>query len=139
MAFLTQTDYDLLIQDAILQQIIDEDLTLRTEMELKAQAELEGWLSGRFNCDQIFGATGTNRHQAIVMYMVDIVLYHLLSRIRHDDIPQHRKDRYNSAMLWIEKIATGKINSNLPLLSDGTSGDVQYPRLSTNTKKSKSW
>ena len=138
MAFITTTDYKLFIQDAILNQIIDNDASLKTEMELKARAEMESWLSGRFNCNAIFSASGTARNQAIVMYMVDIVIYHLLSRIRHDDIPQHRKDRYNAALVWIENAATGKINTNLPVLSDAN-GDVQFPRLGGNDKTSSKW
>lgn len=138
MAFLTTTDYKLFIQDAILNQIIDNDPTLKTEMELKARAEIESWLSGRFNTNTIFNASGNARNQALVMYMVDIVIYHLLSRIRHDDIPQHRKDRYNAAMLWVENAATGKINTNLPVLTD-SNGTVQFPRMGGNDKTSHKW
>lgn len=48
---------------------------------------------------------GDNRNQQMLMYMVDIVLYHLYSRIAPKSIPDLRVDRYNAAIIWLQKVA----------------------------------
>lgn len=65
---------------------------------------------------------GDNRNQLIVMYLLDITLYHLHARINPRNVPDLRKDRYDGnretqtlgAIGWLKKIAKGDINADLP-------------------------
>jgi hypothetical protein len=50
---------------------------------------------------------GDNRSQQLVMYMIDIVLFHLHSRISPRNIPDLRQDRYDSAISWLKNVARG--------------------------------
>lgn len=51
---------------------------------------------------------GDNRSSELVMFVVDITLYHLHSRINPRNIPQLRMDRYDHAIKKLEAYAAGK-------------------------------
>jgi hypothetical protein len=65
------------------------------------------------------------------MYLIDITLFHLYSRINPRNIPDLRKERYNGndpmdrggAIGWLKKVASGDITADLPriLPSQGVS------------------
>jgi phage gp36-like protein len=59
---------------------------------------------------------GDNRNQQMLMYMVDIVLYHLYSRIAPKSIPELRVDRYNAAIIWLQRAAKGDITADLTVI-----------------------
>lgn len=68
---------------------------------------------------------GDNRNQQIVLYLIDITLYHLHSRINPRNIPDLRKERYNGndpmdrggAIGWLKSVAHGNIQADLPVAS----------------------
>jgi phage gp36-like protein len=115
MAFLTADDYKELIQDDILQSVIESNDALRISAELKAEAEMTSYLNVRFDVPNIFNKEEAARNASVVMFMVDIVLYHLHSRINPGQIPQLRIDRYNEAKRWLEMVASGKLLPSLPV------------------------
>jgi len=65
---------------------------------------------------------GDNRNQQIVMYLLDITLYHLHSRINPRNIPDLRKERYDGnnatqnggAIAWLKRVASGDLTADLP-------------------------
>ena len=70
----------------------------------------------------IFGASGANRNAEIIMYYIDMVLYHLHSRINPGQVPELRKERYGDAITWLDKMASGDYAADLPKVGD-TDGD----------------
>jgi hypothetical protein len=68
---------------------------------------------------------GDNRNQQIVLYLIDITLYHLHSRINPRNIPDLRKERYDGnsqmqtggAIAWLKRVASGDITADLPQIS----------------------
>lgn len=122
-AFLTESDYAPLIQDHVLSQVITNDPTLLDEAELMALSEMESYLAGRFDTATVFSTTGTGRHRAIVMYALDITLYHLHSRVTPRNVSKLREDRYMRALEWLDKVVTGELSPNLPVKTD-PDGDV---------------
>jgi len=65
---------------------------------------------------------GDNRNQQIVMYLLDITLYHLHSRINPRNVPDLRKERYDGnnatqnggAIAWLKRCASGDLTADLP-------------------------
>ena len=50
------------------------------------------------------------------MFMVDIVLYHINSRVSPRNIPQIRMDRYDAAISWLKNVAKGDdITADIPV------------------------
>lgn len=121
--FLTQADYTPLIQDHILAQVISNTPALLDEAELMALSEMESYLAGRFDTAAVFAATGSDRNRALVMYALDITLYHLHSRVTPRSVSKLREDRYLHAIEWLDKVVTGELSPNLPVKTD-TDGEV---------------
>jgi hypothetical protein len=58
---------------------------------------------------------GDNRNPQMVNYMVDVVLYHIHSRIAPRNIPDLRVKRYDDAIGWLKSCAKGDwITASLP-------------------------
>lgn len=71
--------------------------------------------------------SGDNRNQQIRLYMIDIVLYHLHSRINPRNIPDFRIARRDDAVKWLGLISNGKIMANLPIHQNETKGqNISY-------------
>ena len=114
MAFLTNDDYKPQIREWIKNIVINEDPAIQTKSELAAQAEMESYLRNRYKVGEIFEAQDTERNALLVMYMVDITLYHLHSNISPENVPELRFTRYEAAINWLKAVAKGDISPNLP-------------------------
>ncbi|MEO6901563.1 MAG: hypothetical protein ABI241_00585 [Bacteroidia bacterium] len=68
---------------------------------------------------------GDNRNQQIILYLIDITLYHLHSRINPRNIPDLRKERYDGnshvqaggAVGWLKRVASGDVTADLPSIA----------------------
>ncbi|MDN4015177.1 DUF1320 family protein, partial [Chryseobacterium gambrini] len=105
------------------QIIIQRKEDVQHRAELAAQAEMESYLRQRYNVAAIFSAAGADRNALIIMYMVDIAIYHLHANAAADVIPELRIMRYNAAKDWLKAVAKGDISPDLPEKPDeGESG-----------------
>lgn len=114
MSFLLPADYGPQIRQEILSLVTDGDTTLLDAAGLAAQAEMESYLRGRFDVEAIFAATGPARSAVLVLYLVDLALYHLHSRQNPRNVPQIRQDRYDHAIEWLKMARKGSISTGLP-------------------------
>lgn len=116
MIFLTETDFKKQIRQSVLSQVIEEDVSHLYNAELEVIEEIEGYLRSRFDVAQIWNKIGANRNALIVMYAVDMILYHLHSRISPGQIPEIRVIRFDSAISYFKAVQKGTISPNLPLI-----------------------
>jgi len=88
-----------------------------------------------------FWELGDKRHPLIVMYMIDLALYHVHARISPQNIPQIRVDRYDEAMIWLKGVAKGTITPDLPKAIDPKTGEgsSNLLRLGGNNRLFSSW
>lgn len=134
MQFLIKTDFESLMKVYDLEQLTAGDDTLLDLSELAAIHEMQSYLVDRYNVADIFvPPTGTEKHPLIKMYLIDMVLYHLHSRIARRDMPQHRENRYNIALQWLRSVAEGELNPNLPLRIDDEK-EVMNFRMGSNPR-----
>ena len=112
MEFLNKDDFLSLIDGNTLDVIIENNDALLDEAEGRAIEEMNAYLNVRYDTQTVFNSN--SRNGLIVMYLCDIVLYHLHSRISPDNIPELRKERYTNAKEWLEKAADGFISPLLP-------------------------
>lgn len=116
MPFLVDDDYKDQVKDDILNLIIENTASLRTSAELKTEAQITGYLKIRgYNTGAIFSASGTNRNAHLVMIYIDMVLYHLHSRINPGQVPVTCSDRYSDAIKWLEMVSQGSLAPDLPV------------------------
>jgi len=135
--FLTVNDYQMTIRQDILQTITDNQQNVRTQAERTAQATMESYLRNHYDVVQIFSTEGAARNPLIVTYMMDITLYHILSRISPNNIPELRNNRYLDAIDWLKRVSRGDISPDLP--SKGEEVKSGYLRLGSASKQSSYW
>lgn len=116
MTFVTTDDYKKVIKDDILNRVIQAEPFILYDAERAAQSEIESYLRPRFDVATIFGQVGLNRNALLVMYFVDVVLYHIHSRINPQQIPEIRGIRYERAIDWLRDVTKGLITPDLPTL-----------------------
>ena len=77
---------------------------------------------------------GDNRNQQIVMYLLDITLYHLHSRINPRNVPDLRKERYDGnsptqsggAIAFLKRVASGDVTADLPQILPQQGVSIRY-------------
>lgn len=125
--FIDKADYAPFIQNGILDAITESDDPKLDIVEGQAIEEMKSALSSRYDVVNIFNKTAANRNPVILMYAIDITLYHLHSRINPRKIPELRKERYQSAKEWLDLVQKGERNPvDLPVLPDGEKDYVLY-------------
>ncbi len=116
MIFLTKSDFGGQIKIHTLDRVVNNNDAILDQVELFAISEMEGFLRPRYDVAAIFAATGAARSPIIVMLAVDMLLYHLFSRLNPDQIPDIRTNRYESAIEYLTMVAGGKLSPDLPPL-----------------------
>lgn len=77
--------------------------------EDRAVDEMRGYLAKSYDTEAIFSARGRERHSLILMYAIDIALYHLFSLHNPYKLSDLRKARYERAMEWLRMVAKGEV------------------------------
>jgi len=80
------------------------------------------WLDGRplYDTDAIFSATGNDRNALLVRHGVVIAKWWIVELSNVDIIYQQAKERYDMTRRWLEDLAAGKVNLDLPLKNPDT-------------------
>lgn len=136
MPFLTEEDYTVQIRTEILDRVKNNDGSL-LKAEDAAQEEMESYLRDRYDVANIFNKQGQQRSSLIILYMIDITLYHLHSNISPRNIPELRGIRYEAAINWLNRVALGKLFPDLPIKENGAS-DTDFIG-SSNPRYSQPW
>jgi phage gp36-like protein len=125
--YLSEDDFKLLIKEDRHEAVIENDPSILHKAILAAQSECESYLRSRFDMNTEMARIGDNRNPALVMYMTDMAIYHMVTRINPRNVPEHRQSRYDNAIDWLEASAKGSISPDLPPLSvDEPNGFRKY-------------
>jgi len=76
--------------------------------------------------NEAFWSDSDNRDQQMVMYFIDITLYHIHQRIAPQNIPVLRVERYHNAIDWLKMCAKGDVTPNLPMLQPNQGKRIRY-------------
>lgn len=134
MAFITDDDYDVTSRQELMAVIATSTIS-RQKAELIGQVTMTEWLTRRYDTTAIFSATGDDRNIAVIMYLIDIAIYHLYSKASARVMPEFRKDRYHAAMEWLRLASLGKINPDLPEVIDPDDQDNYTGSVGGNEKR----
>lgn len=122
--FITENDYKTLADQRGLEIFQQSDSENRQRAEGMAIEEMAGYLRSRYDTDLIFTTEGEDRNPLIVMYAMDITLYHLITWLPQKMGFEIRSIRYETAIKWLEKVQKGTVSPDLPFLSDPDSGET---------------
>ena len=94
------------------------------------------YLSKRYDCDRIFSAVGDDRHQLVLMMVLDIAVYHIFCIHNPQKLSQIRKDRYERAVEWMKAVAREDISiEGAPLLPEEERVAGAAFRIRSNPKR----
>lgn len=113
--FLTEDDYDTLILDIDRELISQSTEAIRLVAETMAVDQMSGYLRAKYDVVTVFNPEeGDERSMVLVMFCMDITLYHLHAGIPGRFVPEIRRIRYEDALAWLKDVAKGLIDPNLP-------------------------
>jgi len=128
--FISQEDYNASIHSDILEAVTRGDQRTVETCQNRAIQEMRGYMSARYDCDAIFSATGEERIDLVVMYCLDIAIYHILSGHNPQKLTQVRKDRFEDAKLWMQGVRDGIINIEGAPEAERKTEDCAYQMIS---------
>lgn len=122
--FISIEDYDATIHREILDSLLRKesasyDPQIIEICEDRAIAEMRSYMNKTYDCNAIFSATGDDRHALILMFAVDITVYHIFCQQNPYKIAKIRQDRYDRAVEWLKGIMSGDVTiDGAPLLPE---------------------
>lgn len=113
-AFINIEDYDASIHREILDSLLradseNYDPQIIEICEDRAIAEMTSYLNKTYDVNAIFSATGSDRNALILMFALDITIYHIFCQHNPYKISQIRQDRYERAVEWLKGVMKGDI------------------------------
>ena len=127
MAFINKDDYADVINENILDDITEVDDDKIDSCEARAIRFMKGYLNNRYDVDQIFAKTGSDRNEEILGYAKDITLYYLHRLVNWRKVPSDRAKAYEEAKMWLMDVNKLQVNPpNLPVLAGGEKDFVLF-------------
>jgi phage gp36-like protein len=117
--FIEKLDFDASVHAEILNALTREDNEVLALLVERAVAEMEGYLSARYDTAAIFTARGADRLQIVVMMCVDIAVYHAYCLANPIKLSAMRKERYERAVDWLKAVQKGTTSiAGAPVVPD---------------------
>jgi len=120
------------------EEITDYDSSIAQQCILAAVKRVRRLLSGRYDVDSIFTATGEERDAELVEICKNIALWFLVRRCNVDILYNRVKETYDRDMAYLRELKDGSIPSDLPLRETGGQ-PVGVFRSGSNRKFTHSW
>ena len=127
--FISTTDYDATIHREILDALLRKDAPTYDPQiieicEDRAVSEMRSYLNKNYDCDKIFSQTDADRHPLILMFAIDITVYHIFCQHNPYKMAKIRQDRYDRAVEWLKGVMKGDITiDGAPLIEEPELGD----------------
>lgn len=94
-----------------------------------AEGEVRSYLAGRYDVETIFAAECEKRDPLLLELTKNIAVWYIVRLSNVDMLYKHAKERYDSAIDWLDRVADGKLNPDLPLKTTedgGESGGISW-------------
>lgn len=136
--FLEIDEMKTVVAEYKLEEIADYDDTITGQCILAAVTRVSRLLSGRYDVEKIFSATGAERDAELLEICTNIALWFLIRRCNVDILYSRVKETYDRDMAYLKELMKGDIPSGLPLRETG-GRPVGAVRFGSNPKFSHSW
>lgn len=104
------------------------------ETEKNVILEISSYISGRYDVDQIFAATGDQRNALIKRHVINLALYELHGRINPRNIPEFRIQRRDDSIGWLKSVQDPRKNINADFLPVKDFGEKRGNDITWNSK-----
>lgn len=135
--FIEREELNTAIQDYTLGQITADDVVIRTAI-LAAIQEATSYLNGKYDCVEIFNATGEKRNILLVEHCKSMAVWYIIRLSNANIIFDKAKIYYDNAVDWLKQVAgvgqSGKtIAPDLPVKRENGETRTQL-RFGSNRK-----
>lgn len=120
--FLLQNELNTVGVDEIINKIVANESAIVSDIIIESIDLAKSYLHSYYDTDAIFSASGLDRNLTLLKHIKGIAIFEIYSR-RSKGINEMAKFRYDEALLWLEKVSTGKIKPDLPPKLEDTDGD----------------
>lgn len=126
ISFLEERDYVVFISPTALQKVVRQNINLEKDSEFLAYSYISDKLSKRFDIESEIQNKGDVRNPTLVRWMTVLAIYYLYQSIPDDEIPERVIKNYDDVIKEMQRVASGKDNTNLSSItdSDGNSSTV---------------
>ncbi len=134
MAYLTLQDLSKGIHREILAVITrNEDNALQAIAE--AQAEVESYLTARYDIRAEWTKTGTDRNTMVIKLVRDIAIYNCYQISNPVNMPDSRRDAYKDAIAFLKEVQAERASIDGLTRLTGTTGTSSYVSFGGNNKR----
>ena len=120
MAFLTQAELKSHLYDEQVGEIVRGDTAIVPAAIDAGILEMKGYLAA-YDTTTIFGQTGTDRNALVLLFLKDIVVWHIITLCAPDLEYKLREERYKRAVQWLRDVQSRKNLPGLPVITTGDS------------------
>ncbi len=120
--FLNITELKTVATREVVDLITNKDNTIVEEIIAESIDLMRSYLFKYYDTNTIFKQENSERSKVVLKYLKDIVIHEVYIR-RTKTMNEVAKERYNEAMLWLEKMAKGTIEADLPKKLEDIDGD----------------
>jgi len=111
MNFLTIEDLTSLMKKNVINDLTENNYTLLNQLEEMSVGQIDASIGFKFATHAALQA----RNPYLIMLLIDVMVYHLSSRMTHVSMQEIVDARYEDAKATLLNISSGKIIPNLPL------------------------
>lgn len=136
MSFLVSTDYSLVIKTRNLQLLLDElEPSAQADAEEVAMSVMNGYFRKRnIDCVNVWNKTGVDRNKSVILMLLHLTVYMLHNGVDPDAIPKTRTDNNEMAMKWLKDVASGDVETDLPILENDNNVPKNVSRYGSLSK-----
>lgn len=136
MAYLTVDEIKSYLYEENVDVITRNDDTIVEAAIDAAMAEAKGYL-GAYDVTAVFGATGTQRNQLLLIMVKDITAWHIMKLSNAGIHYEYRKQVYERAIKYLQDVQKGNITPDFPVLNDDSGDPLTHTiKFGSNDKKS---
>lgn len=137
--FIETNEMETVVADYQVQEITDYTPAILQQCIAAAVKRVSRLLSGRYDVQKIFSATGEERDAELVEICKNIALWFLIRRCNVDILYSRVKETYDRDMAYLKELMKGDIPSGLPLREQEEGSPVGLWRFGSQPKFTHSW
>lgn len=120
--YLTKEELKTVSPITVIDAITDTDETIVNEI-VEENIEIIKSFLAIYDVQDIFSRRASQRHKIVLKYLKDMVVHDIYMIHARAQINEALRDRYQGAMMWLEKIGKGHITPELPRVDQDQDGE----------------
>jgi len=137
MAYINQSDIEGAGMYPEILKVLSREPEYITTAITDAEAEVKAYLTARYEVDQEYAKTGTNRNTLLVKIVRDVAIYNVYNISNPVNMPDSRVQNYRDKIAFLKEVQAERASiDGLTRRSDATNGGSSYIKFGGNSPRS---